>query len=196
MELIIFAGPNGSGKSTIITAFKQELHLDGFEYINPDIYAREFFGNTKDEKERYLKAFKFAEYKRQTAVDESKNIIIETVNSTNDKFDFYGHCKDKGYKITVVFVGTTSPDINIKRVAKRVSEGGHDVPCEKIVSRYARSLENLFALSLFADVLYLYDNSQDNGSPQLCYYKDDKDSKLAKDVPKWVERFFIEKLKT
>lgn len=196
MELIIFAGPNGSGKSTIITAFKHVLNLEEFEYINPDIYAREYFGNIQNEYDRYMSAFKYAEYKRQAAVDDGRNFIIETVNSTDKKFEFYDSCKNQGYKITVVFVGTQSYEINVKRVLKRVSEGGHNVPKEKIISRYTKSLENLFGLAMFADVLYIYDNSEDNGIPLLCYYKDDNDSKLASNMPGWVQKYFIEKLKS
>lgn len=194
MELIIFAGPNGSGKSTIITAFQRGINLENFEYINPDIYAREYFGNIEDENDRYMRAFKYAEYKRQVAVEDGRNLIIETVNSTDNKFAFYSLCKNKGYKITVVFVCTRSPDINVKRVLRRVSEGGHNVPEDKIISRYNKSLDNLFELSLFADVLYLYDNSKDNGIPELCYYKDANDSKLSDKIPEWVQKYFIDKL--
>lgn len=194
MELIIFAGPNGSGKSTIITAFQRGINIENFEYINPDIYAREYFGNIEDEYDRYMKAFKYAEYKRQAAVEDGKNFIIETVNSTDKKFAFYDYCKNKGYKITVVFVCTKSPEINVKRVLKRVSEGGHGVPEEKIISRYKKSLQNLFSLSLFADVLYMYDNSKEEGIPELCYYKDANDSKLSADIPEWVQKYFIDKL--
>lgn len=195
MELIIFAGPNGSGKSTIISAFKRGIDLDEFEYVNPDIYAREYFFDVEDEYERYMKAFKYAEYKSQAIVDGGKNFMIETVNSTDKKFEFYNNCKNKGYKITVVFVCTKSAEINVKRVLRRVSEGGHGVPKEKIVSRYKKSLENLFALSLFADVLYIYDNSKEEDVPDLCYYKDENDSKLSEDIPEWVQMYFIDKLK-
>ncbi|RYE43433.1 MAG: hypothetical protein EOP48_22915, partial [Sphingobacteriales bacterium] len=53
----------------------------------------------------------------------------------------------------------TSPDINIKRVRNRVKKGGHNVPDDKIIERYHRSL------SLLAEVIphtyrsYIFDNS-------------------------------------
>lgn len=190
MELFIFAGPNGSGKSTIINAFIKNLGLTDFEYICPDIYARKLFFETQDE-DSYKKAFKFAEYKRNRAVAENKNIIIETVNSTTDKFAFYRECKSRGYRITVVFVCTQSYEINISRVAKRKSQGGHDVPIDKIISRFNKSLDNMLALCLFADVLYLFDNSAER--PSLCYYKDENESRLLSE-PDWVKKYFLEKL--
>ena len=192
-QLVVVAGPNGTGKSSFVKAFKDEYGLTDFEYINPDIYAVKFFSDIVEEEARYHLAFELAEYKCEEALKENRNIIIETVNSTTRKFDFYRECKSKGYNITVVYVCTNSYQININRVAKRKAQGGHDVPTEKIISRYQKSLDNMFELSLFADVLYVYDNSNENGQPALCYYKDKNESKLVYE-PKWVIEYFIKKL--
>lgn len=194
MELFIFAGPNGSGKSTVLAQFIQKFNLQNYEYINPDIYARKFFSDITEETERYKAAFEFADYTRELCLEHNKDIIIETVNSTDNKFEFYRRCSERNYKTTVVFVCTSSPEINIARVNKRVSEGGHGVPEEKIISRYYRSLENLFGLSEFADVFYIYDNSK-NFEIDLCVYKDDKESYQSKSIPKWVEQYYFEPLK-
>lgn len=91
-----------------------------------------------------------------------------------------------GYNITVVFVCTSSYEINIKRVAKRCAQGGHDVPKDKIISRYNRSLENLSALCALADVVYVYDYSQENTGAQLCYYKD-KFTIQKEILPDWIK---------
>lgn len=40
---------------------------------------------------------------------------------------------------------TDNPQINVARVKHRFKNGGHDVPVEKITSRYFRSLDNLRA---------------------------------------------------
>jgi len=49
--------------------------------------------------------------------------------------------------------------INVGRVKTRVLEGGHDVPVDKIRSRYARSLENVYEAIRQSDRAYLFDNS-------------------------------------
>jgi predicted ABC-type ATPase len=193
MELFIFAGPNGSGKSTIISEFISKYRLDDFEYINPDIYAKLYFYDVENELERYKKAFTYAEYKRKSAIADGKSIIIETVNSTENKFQFYEKCKNKGYKITVIFVCTQSSEINISRVALRISQGGHGVPLDKIVSRYERSLKNLYKLSTYADVLYLYDNSVDEEAPKLCFYRDEFVEQIMENTPEWVQIYFLNK---
>ena len=188
MELLIFAGPNGSGKSTIIKKFIEEYNLSGFEYISPDIYAKEYFYGEEDEIKRYESAFAYAAYKRKSALMERRNFIVETVNSTTSKFEFYQECKKAGYTITLIFVCTNSPEVNIKRVAKRASQGGHDVPKEKIVSRYYKSLNNLSKLSEMSDVIYIYDNSEDDHGAKLCYYKD-KFTIQEENLPQWVRDY-------
>ena len=61
--------------------------------------------------------------------------------------------------LQAVFVLTSNPEINVERVKSRVKAGGHDVPTEKIVSRYERSLRNLSQLVRIADHTRVIDNS-------------------------------------
>ncbi len=49
-----------------------------------------------------------------------------------------------GYKVYLYFVSTESPEINKFRVQARKVQKGHDVPVDKIVSRYYRSLDLLY----------------------------------------------------
>jgi predicted ABC-type ATPase len=63
-------------------------------------------------------------------------------------------------------VATNHPSINASRIAKRVMEGGHDVPITKIISRYYKSIENCKAVSSIVDRLYVYDNSVENANAE------------------------------
>ena len=72
-----------------------------------------------------------------------------------------------------MFVLTNDSRINVRRVKERVLAGGHDVPEEKIVSRYAKSLQNLSKLARIADIIRIIDNSEDIPS-MLCEVKDGK----------------------
>lgn len=100
-NLIVIAGPNGSGKSRLIKQYIEYFNLFDYEYINSDIYARTLFLGVQDEKEKYLKAFEIEKGKKETALKESHNFIMETVNSSDKNFDFYKRCKKSGYKMTV-----------------------------------------------------------------------------------------------
>ena len=161
MTIYLFAGPNGSGKSTIIQNYIEYYGLDDVEYVCPDTYAVMRFSGIPDVAERYKKAMVFAEYKREKLLSERKSMIVETVLSRSDKIDFLLKARNLGYRIVSCFIGTKSVEINCARVKKRVGEGGHDVPEEKIRARYARSMENLPLLADCSDELYVFDNSEE-----------------------------------
>ena len=67
--------------------------------------------------------------------------------------------KAEGYFIKCVFVLTSNPDINVSRVEARVSNGGHSVDKEKIISRYYKSLKDIKELLEICDIMHVYDNT-------------------------------------
>ncbi|MGN0446962.1 MAG: zeta toxin family protein [Acutalibacteraceae bacterium] len=182
MKIYIFAGPNGSGKSTIIKDYIKSYNLENIEYICPDVYASNYFSHIEDIKQRYITAMNFAEYKREKLLKNKQSFIMETVLSRKDKLGFLKTAKEQGYEIVGVFVCTASADINVQRVKKRALEGGHDVPKEKIIERYNRSVKNLQAFSQICNELYIYDNTL---FPKLVYALVDDVKFEAKDIPLW-----------
>lgn len=86
--------------------------------------------------------------------------------------------KKHGYWIEVVFVLTSDANINVSRVKSRVKKGGHDVPEDKIRSRYVKSLANLKELFKFCDVINVVDNSTDKA--ELIISLKDKEIKIYK----------------
>ena len=68
-------------------------------------------------------------------------------------------CREAGFEITVIFVTTRNPEINVKRVAGRFLAGGHSVPEDRIRSRYHRTMALLPRILEEADQWFLYDNS-------------------------------------
>lgn len=55
---------------------------------------------------------------------------------------------------------TANPELNVCRVAARVSKGGHDVPTNKIIDRYAKSIANIKELIKICDIMHVYDNTE------------------------------------
>ena len=51
-----------------------------------------------------------------------------------------------GYRVILYFIWLPTPELAIQRVAKRVREGGHNIPETVVRRRYARGLANLFDL--------------------------------------------------
>ena len=57
-----------------------------------------------------------------------------------------------------------------------MSQGGHDVPEDKIRKRYVRSVSYLPEIILKADEALIYDNSYDGYDPLLVYQKISSDT--------------------
>ena len=72
---------------------------------------------------------------------EKKNFAFETVLSTERNLNLLKKAKEQGYFIKCFYILTADPIINVARVKLRVLTGGHDVPEEKIVTRYDRALK-------------------------------------------------------
>lgn len=176
--VLVFAGPNGSGKSTVTKGFD----VIG-EYINADEIKKQ--RNCSD-----LEAAQFATALREDAVNNKRDFTFETVLSSPRNVELLKNAKIEGYRIEVVFVLTADPQINISRVAQRVKNGGHDVPKDKIISRYHKSLDNISAMLKIADIMWVVDNSTEKA--ELIIYS--KDSEISiNETPYW-NKDKIEKL--
>jgi len=194
MKLYIFAGPNGSGKSTLIDGFINEPENAGLLYLCPDAFFNAMFRHSSDleiEKQSYIKAMSKAEMVRKSCVEEGTDFAFETVFSTYEKVEFLIEAKKRGYKIISNFVTTKDVNININRVAFRASQGGHDVPVDKIEKRYYKAMEQLKYLFDISDELYIYDNSSEHY--KLAYmqigYGYYVNSKLSEET--WVKKYIL-----
>jgi predicted ABC-type ATPase len=88
------------------------------------------------------------------------SFTFETVMSHPSKVDFMRKARDAGYRVYFYYIATSDPEINKSRVRERVNLGGHDVPADRVESRYYRSLENLCGAIEATDRAYIFDNSQ------------------------------------
>ena len=147
-HLIIFAGPNGSGKTTLYKEVLSEKSLKGIEYVNPDEYAIKYGSEVAGAKE--------ALRHRSKLLKERRSFITETTLSGNSALKLMKKAKDAGYKVTLFYICTNNPKLNILSVKHRVSSGGHDVPKDAIVRRHAASIENLPAALKLANVAHVF----------------------------------------
>lgn len=154
--LLVFAGPNGAGKSTLRAA---KLGDNPLTFINADEIARWLFGPAAEA--RSYEAADIAESIRRILFDRRRSFSFETVLSdpVGDKVRFLAEARAAGYFVAVHFIGLDAPGTSRLRVADRVLAGGHDVPDDKLDSRYPRTMENLARLLDVPDELLIYDNS-------------------------------------
>lgn len=150
-QLVVLAGPNGAGKSTFYQAFLRESPLP---FLNADAFAAET-GLEAFEAARVLDAT------RDRMIEEGLGFITETVFSDPHgyKLAMLRRAVDAGYDVTLIYIGVTGTRRLIQRVEARISQGGHDVPRDRIAPRFARSLRNLGEAIHFVPTVKVYDNT-------------------------------------
>ena len=102
-----------------------------------------------------------ADFLRKKLLEKKEKFSFETVFSHKSKVDIIQEAVNAGYKVYLYFVSTESPEINKFRVQARKNNGGHDVPTDKIESRYYRSLNLVYEASKLAYQTFFFDNSFD-----------------------------------
>jgi len=149
--LVAVAGPNGSGKTTF---YHSTLKRSGLALVNADNIAHELHMDA-------YKAARAAAAVRDELVRQRESFVFETVFSdpAGDKLAFLERAADSGYTVALCFIGLASPELSRQRVAQRATQGGHDVPTEKILARFPRTLANLSAALRRLPLVRVYDNS-------------------------------------
>lgn len=175
-EIVVFAGPNGSGKSTFTALLKPAM-----DYINADEIK-------KNLKCSDYEAAKLAEKQREEHLQNMKDFCFETVLSTDRNLNLLKRAKEKGYFIRCYYVLTADPMINIFRVKARVEVGGHDVPEDKIISRFDKVLALVHEVVSVCDICHIYDNSEDR---PYRIYKKRKDMSFYDECDDWTKEDII-----
>lgn len=154
---MIFAGVNGAGKSTLYSTLLQENHDFGVR-INSDEIVISNGGDWRNKSDQ-AKAMKMAVKLIKDCMNKGISFNQETTLTGKSMINNIRKTKSLGYKIIMNYVGLSSPELAIQRVAYRVSMGGHGIPEEDIKRRYYVSLSKLKELMSLIDELYIYDNS-------------------------------------
>ena len=148
--IVAITGPNGAGKSTFHESFLRDC---GLRFVNADDIAREL------DIDAYAAA-KVADSIRRELVEQRESFVFETVFSdpVGDKVAFLREAAAAGYSVVLCFIGISTPEISETRVSMRVSQGGHDVPSDKVAGRYPRTLENLRRAIHELPLVLVFDN--------------------------------------
>jgi predicted ABC-type ATPase len=155
-------------KTTITRRVIQHAWGQGCLYLNPDEIAEREFGGW-DSPEASLQAARKVAQIREDCLLSKRSLMFETVFSAPDKIEYIEKAHAAGFFIRLFFICTNDPSINQRRIVRRCGEGGHDVPRDKIISRYGKSIANCAAAVKMIHRAYIYDNSVDDADPQLLF---------------------------
>jgi predicted ABC-type ATPase len=132
-----------------------------------------------------------ADFLRHKLLAAATPFSFETVMSERGKVDLLAEAQALGFRTYLYYVATEDPEINVSRVGFRVSQGGHDVPREKIISRYHRSLALVRDALRHTDRAYFFDSSE----PESLFVAESAGGarpELRCDrIPNWFETFVL-----
>ena len=178
--IVALAGPNSAGKTTF---YEAHLKTCGLRFLNADILAGELG----------LDAYQGAEIAaklRQEFVNQGESFVFETVFSdpVGDKLSFLKEAAQRGYTVVMCFIGVAGSGRSEERVAMRVSQGGHDVPTDKLAARFPRTMTNLKQAIRELPCVLVFDND-DLGIPfrLLAVFQSGRPKFLAKSIPGWLK---------
>jgi predicted ABC-type ATPase len=161
---VFLIGSNGSGKSTL----RNYLNLSDIQTnIDPDALNRIY-------KEKYPQNYQLESAKQALkmysyALDNDLNVCLESTLSGHGTVNRIIDAKKRGYYVIGYFVGLDCVDLNIKRIAMRVANGGHHIPDDIVVKRYVESITNIQKVKDSFDIIYFLDNSDTNYKIQFNY---------------------------
>ncbi|MBS4753811.1 AAA family ATPase [Nocardioides sp. zg-ZUI104] len=154
-RLDLVVGPNGAGKSTFVDRVLLPV-LPHRAFVNADEIAKLYWPGDEVEKSRV--AARLAEVLRSAFIALQEPFIAETVFSHSSKLDLIRDATAGGYRVHL-HVLMLPEDDTVARVAKRVGQGGHAVPEDKIRGRYQRLWHNVADAVRLCDTADLYDNT-------------------------------------
>ncbi len=152
----LIAGPNGVGKTTF--AMKRLEAVSGsINFVNFDEISRGLSPLRPSAAER--EAARIALSRVARFIDTGATFAMETTLSGKAQLRLMSRAQKAGFDANVLYFSARTPEICIDRIARRVAEGGHDVPEALVRRRFARSLDNLPEYLAAADLWRLYDAS-------------------------------------
>ena len=152
--LWVLAGGNGAGKTTF---YRKYLAPRGLQMLSADDVARTL--EPADPNLAISDAQAWVDKKRERLLSNKESFCYETVFSHPSKIDAVARAKGHGYVIYLTYFHLRTAQLNQARVSQRVSEGGHDVPPEKVAARVPRTKKNVAVAIKLVDRAHLLDNS-------------------------------------
>lgn len=157
-KLFIIAGCNGAGKTTAAMTLLPEL-LGCNQFVNADEIAHTL--SPHDPSAVAFTAGRIMLARVAILMAARSTFAIETTLATRSYAALARAAQKAGYTVELLFVWLSSPQAAKVRVARRVAEGGHDIPDNIIERRYAAGLANLFDVFMpIVDFWSIVDNSQ------------------------------------
>ena len=172
----IIGGVNGVGKSSF-TGVLKERSTDLGVIVDVDKITAELGGNT-------LEGGKVALRKLQECIDKGISFTQETTLSGRKTEATAKQVRELGYHVRLFYIGLDSAEESLSRISNRVKRGGHDIPQDDVVRRFAGRWEAVAKVLPYCDEAEFYDN--DNGFVLVAEYRNGEIRTVGSRHPQWL----------
>lgn len=185
-QYTIIGGVNGVGKSSLSGVLRRQLSDMGI-IIDPDMIA------LKQQCDR-LKAGKIAISKVKECLQKGVNFSQETTLSGRRTLRTIQKAREEDYYIRLYYVGVSTAEESLCRIANRVRKGGHDISSDDVYRRYEKRFADLAEVLPYCDEVHFYDN--ENGFEEVAVYRNGEVIPQGESLPKWLYDFIGYQKKT
>jgi predicted ABC-type ATPase len=155
-DIVILGGSNGAGKTTAAEVLLQRK-LRIYAFLNADEIARVISPDNVEA--AAFEAGRLMIERMRKMIRLGQSFAFETTCSGKSYIRLLKECQRSGWRVSLIYLWIPSPEYSMARVARRVSQGGHNIPEEVIRRRYQAGLWNMRHLYLpLADDATIYDN--------------------------------------
>ena len=172
----IIGGVNGVGKSSF-TGVLKERSTDLGVIVDVDKITADLGGNT-------LESGKAALRKLRECIDKGISFTQETTLSGRKTEATAKQVRELGYHVRLFYIGLDSAEESLSRISNRVKRGGHDIPRDDVVRRFAGRWEAVGKVLPYCDEAEFYDN--DNGFVLVAEYRNGELRSIGSRRPQWL----------
>jgi predicted ABC-type ATPase len=167
--LVVLGGINGAGKSTLAESLAEDPSLAGAVFLNPDratskIRAADL---SKSQRAAEFGGLRAVSQEIEQLLKARKSFVTETVFANEAYLRLLQRAKRHGYATRLIFVGVSTIQDAIERVAARVKKGGHDVREADIRRRWPIAHANLARAVPIVDEILVFSNSGYGLDPKI-----------------------------
>lgn len=176
----IIAGVNGTGKSSLRGVLEgQNVNLG--HIIDPDLIAKE---NNND----LIKAARIAVDKIRDCLNKNISFTQETTLSGRSVLNTVKKARKQGYYVSLYYIGLSSAEESLYRIANRVRKGGHNIPENDVRRRYGKRFDMIVDVIPYCDEVHFYDN--ENGFVKVAEIKNGQFRHINGYRPEWLVELY------
>jgi predicted ABC-type ATPase len=156
-DVVILGGPNGAGKTTTAQILIPKA-MGIREFVNADEIARGL--SPFNAQGASVAAGRVMLRRIPELVGRGESFAFETTCAGLQHLRWLAAAKAAGWRLNLIYLWLATPELAIERVARRVRDGGHDIPPDVIRRRWRSGLGNMKRLFLpLVHNAFIYDNS-------------------------------------